>query len=88
MQTGKRTDLPKILQSQWEEEQRKMQNKALVKSKTPAKVEEPKSAMLSSASTSTATTTIAKIDLQKERVKEQKQKKEEKKEKATRKNPK
>ena len=68
MQTGKRTDLPKILQSQLQEQQRGMQNRALAKAKTPPKVEEPKAAMPSDANTSTTTaTTLAKTSLQKEK---------------------
>ena len=84
METGKWTDLPKILQSQWEEEQRGMQNQALVKAKTQPKVEEPKTVMPSSASTSTTTAIpIAKTSLPKEKdVIVQEQKEEKKKEKA------
>ena len=68
MQTGKRTDLQKALQSQWEEDQRGMQNQALAMSKTPPKLEEPKTAMPLSANTSSTTaTTLAKTSLQNEK---------------------
>ena len=81
--------MPKILQSQWEEEQRRMQNLALGKSKTPPKVEEPKDALPSNVNTSTMTaTTLAKTSLQQEKdVKVQEQKEEKKQDKAGKEKP-
>ena len=69
MQTGKKADLPKKVESHLEEAQRAMQNQALQKARTPPKVEEPKSMPDSpNANTSTTTTTtIAKTDLHKEK---------------------
>ena len=88
-QTGIKTDLPKILQSHLEEEQRGMQNQALAKVKTPSKMEDPKSTPDSpNWNTSTTTTTaIGKTDLQKEKeLQMQEQKEEEKKRKQARRN--
>ena len=68
MQTGKKTDLPEILQLQLQEEQRGMQNRALAKARTPPKVEEPKCTTGSNANTSTTTTTtLAKTGQHKEK---------------------
>ena len=66
MQTGKRPDLPKVLQPQLKESQRGMEKRALAKARTPAKVDEPMSAMVSNAKIRTiTTTTVAKTSLEK-----------------------
>ena len=84
METGKEADLPKVLQSQLQESQSGMENRALSKARTPSKVDEPKSAMASNAKTITIIiTTLAKTSPQKEKdVKVQHQKEEEKQDKA------
>ena len=89
MQPVKKADLPTVLQSQLQEVQRAMENRALAKAKTPPKLEEPKTEMASNAKTSTiTTTTLAKTGLHKEKeVKVQQQKEEEKKDKAGKEQP-
>ena len=69
MQTGKKTDMPKVLQSQLQEVQRGMENRALANLRSQPKVEEPKSTPNSpNANTSTTTTmTLAKTSLYKEK---------------------
>ena len=43
MQTGKKADLPKVVESLLQDVQLGMENRALAKAKTSPKVEEPKS---------------------------------------------